>query len=92
MIAGRLLLKSPEEDAFWTFVSLMESHLRPYFSVHPIQMEVDSSLFERAVEVNEPNLAKKVFVDVDVPPASLCRPWFTALFMEALPSEHAQRV
>ena len=29
---------------------------------------------------------------MDIPPASLCRPWFTALFLEALPLEHSQRV
>ncbi|KAJ3548368.1 hypothetical protein NM688_g5306 [Phlebia brevispora] len=92
VIAGHLLLHSPEEDAFWTFVSLMDRDLRPYFSAHPVQMEVDASLFGKAVEANEPNIAKKVFIDMAIPPASLCRPWFTALFMEALPSEHAQRV
>ena len=31
-IAGQLLLQSPEEDAFWIFISLMDSHLWPYFS------------------------------------------------------------
>ncbi|KAF7798221.1 hypothetical protein EIP86_009438 [Pleurotus ostreatoroseus] len=92
VIAGHLLLHSPEEDAFWTFVSLMDSHLRLYFSAHPVQMEVDASLFGKAVEANESAVAKKVFIDMAIPPASLCRPWFTALFMEALPSEHAQRV
>ena len=42
MIAGQLLLQSPEEDAFWTFVSLMDSHLRPYFSNNSVQLEVDA--------------------------------------------------
>ena len=28
VIAGHLLLQSPEEDAFWTFVSLMDTHLK----------------------------------------------------------------
>lgn len=92
VVAGHLLMQSPEEDAFWTFVSLMDSHLRPYFSVHPVQMEVDASLFGRIVEGADAAFAQKVFVDMAIPPASLCRPWFTALFMEALPSDHAQRV
>ncbi|KIP02681.1 hypothetical protein PHLGIDRAFT_78784 [Phlebiopsis gigantea 11061_1 CR5-6] len=92
VIAGHLLLQSPEEDAFWTFVSLMDTHLRSYFSTSPAQMEVDATLFGKAVEVNDPTLAKKVFVDMDIPPASLCRPWFSALFLEALPLEHSQRV
>ena len=70
-------------------------------------MEVDATLFGKAVESNDAILAKKVFVDMDIPPASLCRPWyvsadvtvaflmsvrFSALFLEALPLEHSQRV
>lgn len=108
VIAGHLLLQSPEEDAFWTFVSLMDTHIRSYFSASPAQMEVDATLFGKAVESNDAALAKKVFVDMDIPPASLCRPWyvspcssfdvllmycrFSALFLEALPLEHSQRV
>lgn len=79
VVAGHLLLHSPEEDAFWTFVSLMDSHLRPYFSAHPVQMEVDASLFGKAVEALEPTLAKKLFIDMAIPPASLCRPWYADL-------------
>lgn len=76
VIAGHLLLQSPEEDAFWTFVSLMDTHIRSYFSASPAQMEVDATLFGKAVESNDAALAKKVFVDMDIPPASLCRPWY----------------
>ncbi|EKM60161.1 uncharacterized protein PHACADRAFT_82476 [Phanerochaete carnosa HHB-10118-sp] len=92
VIAGHLLLQSPEEDAFWTFVSLMDTHVRSYFSASPAQMEIDSTLFGKAVESNDSAMAKKVFVEMDIPPTSLCRPWFTALFLEALPLEHSQRV
>ncbi|KAI0682502.1 RabGAP/TBC [Cytidiella melzeri] len=92
VIAGRLLLQSPEEDAFWTFVSMMDCHLRPYFSPSRSQLEVDATLFAKALEAIEPNLAKKIFSEMDIPPISLCRPWFTALFLEALPFDHSQRV
>jgi TBC1 domain family member 10 len=84
-------LQSPEEDAFWTFVSLMDTHIRSYFAAGQAQMEIDATLFGKAVEANEPAIAK-VFVEMDIPPASLCRPWFTALFLEALPLEHSERV
>ena len=40
-IAGQLLFQSPEEDAFWIFVSLMDAHLRPYFAANGTQLEVD---------------------------------------------------
>ena len=70
----------------------MDTHLRSYFSAGPAQIEIDSTLFGKAVESNDSAMAKKVFVEMDIPPASLCRPWFTALFLEALPLEHSQRV
>ncbi|KAL4244189.1 hypothetical protein ABKN59_010756 [Abortiporus biennis] len=91
-IAGCLLLQSPEEDAFWTFISLMNTHLRSYFSTTAVQLEVDASLFAKAVEANEPTIAKRLFVDMGIPPVDICRPWFSALFVDALPSEYMQRV
>lgn len=69
-------MQSPEEDAFWTFISLMDTHLRSYFSSTAIQLEVDGSLFGKALESNEPALAKKVFVDMALSPVTICRPWY----------------
>ena len=75
MIAGQLLLQSPEEDAFWTFISLMDTHLRPYFSNSSVQLEVDATLFARALEANDPASAKKVFGDMGIAPIDVCRVW-----------------
>ncbi|KAI0363127.1 RabGAP/TBC [Pilatotrama ljubarskyi] len=91
LIAGQLLLQSPEEDAFWTFISLMDSHLRPYFS-NTVQLEVDASLFAKALETNDAVLAKKVFGDMGIAPATVCRPWFMAVFADTLPPEYLLRV
>ncbi|TFY79117.1 hypothetical protein EWM64_g4900 [Hericium alpestre] len=92
LIAGQLLLQSPEEDAFWIFISLMDTHLRPYFATHALQLEVDASLFAKAVEANDPSVAHKLFVTLNVSPIRLCRPWFAGMFVEALPNEYFQRV
>ncbi|KAH9947342.1 RabGAP/TBC [Amylocystis lapponica] len=92
VIAAQLLMLTPEEDAFWTFTSMMDSHLRPYFSSNAIQLEVDASLFGKVVEANDAALAKKIFVDAAIPPVSICRPWFTTLFVDALPSDYFHRV
>jgi hypothetical protein len=74
LISGHLLLLAPEEDAFWTFVSIMDSYLRPYFS-GTIQMEVDSALFAKALEANDAAVAKKILTDMSMPPARICYPW-----------------
>jgi len=91
-IAGQLLLQSPEEDAFWIFISLMDTHLRPYFSSNSVQLDIDASLFAKAVESAESSVAKKLFVEMGIAPIRVCRPWFTSLFVEALPTEYFQRV
>ncbi|KAI9452123.1 TBC-domain-containing protein [Lactarius psammicola] len=91
-IAGQLLLQSPEEDAFWIFISLMDTHLRPYFSSNSVQLDIDASLFAKAMESVHPPIAKRLFADMGIAPIRVCRPWFTSLFVEALPTEYFQRV
>ena len=79
-IAGRLLLQSPEEDAFWIFISLMDSHLRPYFSSNAVQLDIDASLFAKAMETIDPSIAKKLFVEMGIAPIRICRPWSVSFF------------
>lgn len=74
-IAGRLLILAPDEDAFWIFVSLMDTQLRPWFSKNTIQMEVDASLFNRVVEANDAQVAKKLYTDLGITQTAVCRPW-----------------
>ncbi|KZT68515.1 RabGAP/TBC [Daedalea quercina L-15889] len=92
MIAGQLVLQSPEEDAFWTFVTLMDSHIRPYFSPQQALLEIDSSLFSKALESNDAALAHRIFDEMAITPIYICRPWFTALFAEAFPPDFLLRV
>ena len=54
ILAGHLLLFSPEEDAFWTFGSMMDLHLRAYFSHKSVQMEADAMVFGKIAEVLQP--------------------------------------
>ncbi|KAI9436505.1 TBC-domain-containing protein [Russula earlei] len=91
-IAGQLLLQSPEEDAFWIFISLMDSHLRSYFSSNAAHLDIDASLFAKAMEAIYPTVSKKLFVDMAIPPVRICRPWLSSLFVEALPADYFQRV
>ncbi|KAF9258596.1 RabGAP/TBC [Marasmius fiardii PR-910] len=92
LIAGHLLLLAPEEDAFWIFVTIMDSNLRPYFASSSTQMEVDAALFSRALEANDPPLAKKLLMDMSMNPTHICGPWFTTLFVGSLPTDYINRV
>ncbi|KAJ7063506.1 rab-GTPase-TBC domain-containing protein, partial [Mycena amicta] len=92
LIAGHLLALSPEEDAFWIFVSVMDSFLRPYFSSSTTQLEVDAALFSRALEANDPQVGKRVLTELGINPVDLCRPWFSTLFCDALPLEYLNRI
>jgi len=58
----------------------MDTHIRSYFSSSTTQMEVDSALFSRALEVNDPPVAKKLFVDMGILPSTICQPWYVFLF------------
>jgi hypothetical protein len=76
LIAGQLLLHAPEEDAFWIFVSVMDTHIRPYFSSNSSQMEVDATLFNRVVESNDAQLAKKLYNQLGIEPMDVCAAWY----------------
>ena len=43
-------------------------------------MEVDAALFSRALEANDPQVGRKVFVDMGVLPGRMCTPWYDAIF------------
>ncbi|KAF6745151.1 RabGAP TBC [Ephemerocybe angulata] len=90
-IVGQLLLLAPEEDAFWIFISIMDTHIRPYFSSGSTQLEVDSALFARALEVNDAAVAKKLLVDMGISPSLICAPWFSSLYVGCLPPEYLVR-
>ncbi|KAF7323173.1 Rab-GAP TBC domain-containing protein [Mycena chlorophos] len=92
LIAGHLLALSPEEDAFWIFVSVMDSYLRPYFSSSTTQLEVDAALFSRALESSDPQLGKRILMELGINPVDLCRPWFSTMFCDALPLDYLNRV
>ncbi|KAG6877529.1 hypothetical protein C0993_006323 [Termitomyces sp. T159_Od127] len=92
LIAGNLLLHAPEEDAFWIFVSLMDLHIRPYFSSTSTQIDIDATLFGRSMDNIDPSTAKRLFGELKISPLSICRPWFTSLFVGYLPSDYLNRV
>ncbi|KAN0082837.1 Rab-GTPase-TBC domain containing protein [Tylopilus felleus] len=92
LIAGHLLLLTPEEDAFWIFASMMDAHLRTYFSANTMQIEIDASLFSKALEAIDPALTKKLYVQLSIAPASITRPWFSTLFVGSLSVDHLHRV
>jgi len=78
-IVGQLLAQSPEEDAFWIFISIMDSYLRPYFSSNVAQLDLDATLFARALEVNDAPLARRILVDMSIPALTICRQWYITL-------------
>lgn len=75
IIAGHLLLQSPEEDAFWTFLAMMDVYLRPYFMPTSSFMNVDTTLFVKAVEAMDSVLATRLFAELNVRPLELCGVW-----------------
>lgn len=75
LIASHLLMTAPEEDAFWIFVQMMDTFLRPYFSPSSTQLDVDASLFAKALEASDAAVANKILNDLNVQPMHICRRW-----------------
>lgn len=76
LIAGHLLLQAPDEDAFWMFVAIMDSHLRGYYQINSHgQIEIDSNLFKSIVQAADPELAQRLFEDYGIRPIDICGPW-----------------
>ena len=51
---------------FWTFISLMDTHFRPYFPTNSLQRKLDGLLFGKALEANDIAATEKVFGDTPV--------------------------
>ncbi|CAE6537950.1 unnamed protein product [Rhizoctonia solani] len=91
-VAGNLLMHSPEEDAFWTFVALMDKHLRGYCAANSLQMEADSVFFAKTLESNDPQLAAKLFRELGLHAGDFCKPWVLSGFMGVVPPEYSSRI
>ncbi|KAF8681208.1 hypothetical protein RHS04_03261 [Rhizoctonia solani] len=91
-VAGNLLMHSPEEDAFWTFVALMDKYLRGYCAVNSLQMEADSVFFAKTLESNDPQLATKLFRDLGLLAGDFCKPWILSGFLGVVPFEYSCRI
>lgn len=57
----------------------MDLHLRAYFSHKSVQLEADALVFGKIVEALQPQVAKRVFVDMGVSPLEVCRLWYVSL-------------
>jgi len=71
---------------------MMDSYLRPYFSSNIAQLDFDATLFAKALEANDAPLAKRILVDMSIPPLAICRQWFCSLFYDTIPPEYHLRV
>ena len=47
-------------------------------------MEVDAALFSHALEANDPQVGRKVFVDMGVLPGRMSTPRYDAIFLSPL--------
>ena len=84
LIVGQVLLLSLKEEVFWIFVLTIDMHIQLYFSASMTQIEVNAALLSHALEVNDLQIGRKVFVDMDVLPGQMCTPWYDAIFFDVM--------
>ncbi|CAN1257867.1 TBC1 domain family member 9 [Linum perenne] len=89
--AALLLLLMPEENAFWTFMGLLDDYFDGYYSEEMIEYEVDQFVFEELVRDKFPKLVNHLdYLGVQV--SSFAGQWFLSIYMNMLPWESVLRV
>ncbi|KAK1392637.1 GTPase-activating protein GYP2 [Heracleum sosnowskyi] len=89
--AGLLLLMMPEENAFWTFVGIIDDYFDGYFSQEMIESQVDQLVFEDLMREIFPKLVSHLdYLGVQV--GWISGPWFLSIFVNMIPWESVLRV
>ncbi|PKU59651.1 rab GTPase-activating protein 1 isoform X1 [Dendrobium catenatum] len=89
--AGLLLLLMPEENAFWTLITIIDDYFDGYFSEEMIESQVDLLVLEELVRERFPKLFNHLdYLGVEVP--WIAGPWFLSIFVNMLPWESVLRI
>ncbi|CAL5207179.1 unnamed protein product [Lathyrus oleraceus] len=89
--AGLLLLLMPEENAFWTFVGIIDDYFEGYYTEEMIESQVDQLVFEELMRERFPKLVNHLdYLGVQV--AWVSGPWFLSIFVNMIPWESVIRV
>ncbi|XP_078446623.1 uncharacterized protein LOC144715562 [Wolffia australiana] len=89
--AGLLLLLMPEENAFWTLLSIIDCYFDGYYSEEMIESQVDQLVFEELIRERFPKLVNHLdYLGVQV--AWVTGPWFLSIFVNMLPWESVLRL
>lgn len=89
--AGLLLLLMPEENAFWTFVGIIDDYFEGYYTEEMIESQVDQLVFEELVRERFPKLVNHLdYLGVQV--TWISGPWFLSIFVNMIPWESVIRV
>ncbi|KAK9460031.1 rab-GTPase-TBC domain-containing protein [Lipomyces oligophaga] len=94
MIAATLLLThATEEDAFWTFVSVIEKILpQGYFSPPLLTSRADQRVLKQYLKELQPKLWDHLVNELDVDIEAITFNWFLSCFTDGLPAEVLFRV
>ncbi|KAH9735569.1 Rab-GAP TBC domain-containing protein [Citrus sinensis] len=87
--AGLLLLLMPEENAFWTFVGIIDDYFDGYYTEEMIEAQVDQLVFEELIRERFPKLVHHLdYLGVQV--TWISGPWFLSIFVNILPWESGE--
>lgn len=91
-IAGFLLIFLREEEAFWTFIEIVENILpSDFYSTSLLGAHIDLSVLKILLKERSKRLARH-FEKHDVDISVVCMSWFLCLFVNTLPVETCLRV
>ncbi|KAL7265181.1 hypothetical protein ACSBR1_003023 [Camellia fascicularis] len=89
--AGILLLMMPEENAFWTFVGIIDDYFDGCYSEEMIESQVDQLVFEELMRKRFPKLVNHLdYLGVQV--TWISASWFLSVYVNMLPWESVLRI
>ncbi|KIY70085.1 hypothetical protein CYLTODRAFT_202028 [Cylindrobasidium torrendii FP15055 ss-10] len=68
-----LLGLAPEQDAFWIFCCVMDTHLRAYYSENAQNLEIDGELLARTLSKTDAALGHHLLTTLGIPAGTLAR-------------------
>ncbi|KAA0201089.1 putative tbc1 domain family member, partial [Fasciolopsis buskii] len=83
-IASAMLIHMPEEEAFWTFLSICDQYMQNYFNPDLIRVKIELKLFMSLLKKYRPEISKHLAIHT-VEPIYFATDWFMCLLTRNLP-------
>ena len=90
-VAALLLMNMPEEEAFWTLVSICDRYIQGYYSPNMKTIQMDADILFGLLKKASPS-AHKHLAKQEIEPLMYMTEWFLCVFSRTLPWSSVLRI